>query len=130
VTGSVGEQHFAFLIDSHLPRALAVALTEHGHDAHHLADWLEGAYLNAPDPELLVRAAPESRAIITHDSATLPLDAYALLAAGTSCAGVLVVTRAIGQRDIGGQMRAVMGALRGRSTLADRVIYLQPAGDP
>jgi predicted nuclease of predicted toxin-antitoxin system len=130
VTAPASEPRFAFLVDSHLPRALAVALAERGHDASHLADWLEGAYLHAPDPELLARAAPESRAIITYDSATLPMDAYALLAAGTPCAGVLVVTRAIGQRDIGGQMRAVMQALIGRYTLADQVIYLQPASEP
>jgi hypothetical protein len=67
------------------------------------------------------------RAHRTYDSATLPLDAYALLDAGAPLAGAPVVTRAIGQRDGGGQARAVLRAIEGRSDLIDQVIYLQVA---
>ncbi len=118
---------FAFLIDSHLSRALATALADRGYDAIHLADWWGGAHRNATDAELLAQAAPEGRAIITFDSATLPLDAYAYLDAGTPFAGVLVVTRAIGQRAIGEQVGAVLHAMEGRDSFANQVIYLHPA---
>ena len=116
----------AFLVDSHLPRALATALTERGCDALHLADWRGGAHLNAADSDLLTLAAPEGRAVITYNSATLPLDAYALLDAGAPFAGVLVVTRAIGQRDVGSQARAVLRATQSRAGFVDEVVYLQP----
>ena len=119
----------AFLVDSHLSRALATALTDHGCDARHLADWRDGAYRNATDAELLALAAPEGRTIITFDSATLPLDAYACLDVGTPFPGVLVVTRAIGQRTIGAQVRAVLRAIDDRESRANQVIYLPPASE-
>lgn len=121
---------FSFLIDSHLPRALATSLSALGHDAQHLADWRSGILLNASDAELLTEAGLDERTIITYDSATLPLDAYALLDAGTPFAGVLVLTRSIGQRDIGGQVRAILHALASRTSLAGLVLFVQPADQP
>jgi predicted nuclease of predicted toxin-antitoxin system len=106
---------------------LATALAAQGHDAVHIADWHAGAYLHARDAELLARAAPENRIIVTADSATLPLDAYTLLSTGVAFAGVLVVTRAIGQRDIGALMRAVQRTIASQQTLINQVLYL-PSG--
>ena len=115
-----------FLVDSQLPRALAIALTDAGFDAVHVADWHGGIYRNARDADLLARAALEHRAIITYDLATLPNDAYAMLMAGESFAGVLVVTRSIGQGDVGRQRRAVLAALAEHGHLGNVVVYLRP----
>jgi predicted nuclease of predicted toxin-antitoxin system len=114
-----------FLIDSNLPRALATGLANRGHDAVHLADWHGGLYRNAHDPLLLTLAAAEGRAIVTHDLATFPAEAYAILADGHSFAGVLVVTRGIGRADVGRQVTALLTALAEYGSMTDTVIYLR-----
>lgn len=113
----------ALLVDSQLARALATALRERGHDAIHLADWHGGAHRNARDSDLLRLAALEGRVIITYDRATLPRDAYELLAMGTSFAGVLVVTRSVGQADIGAQLAAIVPEIAGRTHWSNTVVY-------
>jgi predicted nuclease of predicted toxin-antitoxin system len=112
-------------VDSQLPRALATALRQRGHDAVHLADWHAGAYRNAADPDLLRLAVPEQRIIITFDLATLPRDAYQFLADGTPFAGVLVLTHSVGQTDIGAQLAAVLAELSRRSDWDNCVVYAQ-----
>jgi predicted nuclease of predicted toxin-antitoxin system len=124
--GAPEQRATAFLVDSQLPRALAKALAGRGHDALHVADWRGGAHRNARDPDLLALAAREGRAIITYDLTTFPNDAYDLLAAGKPFAGVLVVTRAIGQTDIGRQVAAVAAVIAEYDGFENAVIYLQP----
>lgn len=56
---------------------------------------LEIGMSEATDSELLFRAAPEGRVIVTHDRKTMPWHAADLMSAGKNIAGLIIVPRRI-----------------------------------
>jgi len=74
-----------FLLDMNLPPELAIWLREQGHDAVHVID---GGFGASPDQEILMRAATESRIVISFD-----LDFGDILAAGQQASAGVVLLR-------------------------------------
>ena len=113
------------LLDAHLARALADALARRGYDVVHITTWQAGRWRTVDDETLLVAAAAASRVIITLDAATLPALARRWREEGRSHAGLLVLSSRMNQRDIGGQLAAILAALgeMGEQPWANHVVY-------
>ncbi|HUG13480.1 MAG TPA: DUF5615 family PIN-like protein [Thermomicrobiales bacterium] len=101
----------ALLLDEHLTRALARALNERGVVTEHVATWLGGRLRTADDETILLAAQENGSVLVTLDSATLPALAKGWTSSGRPHAGLLIVSHRISQRDIGGQLNAILKAL-------------------
>jgi predicted nuclease of predicted toxin-antitoxin system len=99
------------LLDAHLARALAEALARRGVDAVHLATWQDGRWRMADDDVVLAAAAAAGRVIVTLDAATLPAIARRWSEEGRPHAGLLVLSSRLNQRDIGGQLEAILATV-------------------
>lgn len=80
-----------FLLDEHLPKAVAFALRRSlaGADACHIADWQNGHWLAEEDPVLLEGLWQDRRILAGYDRATLPGYLAERIAEGKHHAGVI-----------------------------------------
>lgn len=119
------------LLDEHIARQVALqAKAKHSSmDIQSLHDWESGAFLGAPDPEILLEAASQGLTLVTYDQRTLWKHASDLLEAGHDLGGVVFVDdQTIPPNDIGGLMRALVWLMetRGCEVWVNRLIFLTP----
>ena len=119
------------LLDEHI--AKEVALQAHAKrpsmDIQSIHDWESGAFLGAPDPEILLEAGKQRLTLVTYDQRTLWKHATDLLEAGHELGGVVFVDeQTIPPNNIGGLMRALvwLWESRGSEDWRNRLIYLTP----
>jgi|CXWL01.1.fsa_nt_gi hypothetical protein len=55
---------------------------------------------DAPDPQLLLRAAAEGRILLTHDELSMPGHFFALINSGETLEGVVIVPRRLSMREV------------------------------
>ncbi|MCK9487287.1 MAG: DUF5615 family PIN-like protein [Dehalococcoidia bacterium] len=98
-----------FLLDSHLPHALASTLQRWEVDAVHLAIWRDGVLLHEADENILVTSTREQRILVTADRSTVTDLLGALWQADFHHAGVIFVDpERFPHRDIGRVARAIL----------------------
>jgi hypothetical protein len=118
----------ALLLDGHIATAVAVRLRQRWVDVLALAEWHDGAHLDASDDELLRLVRAERRVFATFDVRTVPPLLRVLGDAAVRHGGVVLVSPgAFRQDDVGGLVRALERVARvelpGDAT--DVVIYLR-----
>ena len=118
------------LLESHLPRAVARELARRcpGLEAAHLRSWKAGAFLGAPDPELLAEAATEGLTLVSYDLTTIPSLLRRLAEEGSHHAGVILIDDAtIASSDVGGIVAALAALWRahGGEDWRDRCQFLR-----
>ena len=92
----------------------------------HIADWVEGAYLSAKDPALLMALREANMILVGFDRASLPMHASVLTREGLGHAGVILFRRSVPSVAFGRQARLLAG-LWGEAAgwdWADRIEYL------
>ncbi|MHB0875513.1 MAG: DUF5615 family PIN-like protein [Anaerolineae bacterium] len=120
------------LLDSHLPRALAEQLRHRQMDCLALAEWLEGAYLDATDDALLEACLQEQRILVSGDCRTLPPMLKEWAESGRHHGGVVLIDgRGLRLTDVGALLRALLQLAEtlGRDDWADRTVYLTRGQD-
>jgi hypothetical protein len=120
-----------FLLDSHLP--LAVVPASHAArpscPIHHLAKWMNGAFLHDPDELILSAARDASPWFVTYDVGTIPDSLHRAIERGEPVSSVVLIPRrSIGPTDVGGIVRALVQLYDGDPTLDPTypVVYLRP----
>ncbi len=118
-----------FLLDSHLPRALAEGLRRHDLDTVELSKWRGGDYRNALDSLLLRAAYTERRVLLTFDCHTIPPLSQELAETGQHHAGVVLIGSLTFRSD---DVSGLLGALRNLAAQSgddweDVVVFLRRA---
>jgi hypothetical protein len=118
------------LLESHVPPAVAQELAHrcHGWVVVHLRDWRRGAFLNAPDADLLAEASGEGFTLATYDLKTIPLLLRRLAEEGIHHEGVILIDDAtVSSSDVGGLVRALAALWRahGAEKWQDRCQFLR-----
>lgn len=119
------------LLDEHLSPVIATQVRAHNPAIiiFSLQEWKQGAYMRAPDEEILRAAHGQDLTLVTYDQRTI----WPLLKGwgeqGIAHGGVIFVNRfTLAQEDIGGIVRALLRLweLWGWQEWANQVIYLAP----
>lgn len=118
------------LLDEHMPLALGTALARRTtHEVASLQTWQGGAFLRAKDHQILSAAYADRWTLVTYDVRSIPTLLWQRAAQGIPHAGVIFIDdRTIAQRDVGGQMHALLKLLNrsGHEDWENRVDYLRP----
>ncbi|HEX6819697.1 MAG TPA: DUF5615 family PIN-like protein [Ktedonobacterales bacterium] len=118
------------LLDEHMPLALSPALAgKTTHEVASLQAWQGGAFLHAKDHEILRAAYADGWTLVTYDVRSIPTLLRLWMVQGIPHAGVILIDdHTIAQRDIGGQLRALLKLLTrsGHEDRENRVDYLRP----
>ncbi|MBI4316951.1 MAG: DUF5615 family PIN-like protein [Chloroflexi bacterium] len=116
-----------FLLDSHLPRALAEGLIRHDLDAVELSKWRGGDYRSALDALVLRAAYLERRVLVSFDCRTIPPLLKELAEAGEHHTGVVFISsRTFRSDDVGGLLEALRRlAAQGGGDWEDVIVFLR-----
>jgi hypothetical protein len=115
----------SLLLDAHLSDALAAGLVSRGFDVLHVKDWQGKDLRNASDEEILAAATVVARVVVTRDTKTFPAMAGRWTAAGRAHAGVIVISPRMNNRDIGGELQAIVAIIDevGQQSWENLVVY-------
>jgi hypothetical protein len=75
----------------------------------HIADWKDGAYLLAKDPQLLMVLRESQTVLVGFDRASIPMHAGTLTREGLGHAGVILFRRSVPAVAYGKQARLLVG---------------------
>ena len=75
----------------------------------HIADWKDGAYLSAKDPQLLMALRESQTVLVGFDRASIPMHAGTLTREGLGHAGVILFRRSVPAVAYGKQARLLVG---------------------
>jgi hypothetical protein len=118
------------LLESHFPKAVTRELERRCPDLKviHLRDWKGGAFLGAPDADLLAEAARENLTLVTYDLKAIPPLVRRLAEEGSHHAGVILIDNStIESSDVGGLVAALVALWRthGMEDWTDRCEFVR-----
>lgn len=120
------------LLDEHISPEIAVAVARRckGLRIVSIHTWLDGAFLGAPDPDILLEAAKEQMTLVTYDQRTMWGHIKTLADMELNHSGVLFIDeRTIPPNDLGRLIRALcwLWEERGGEVWLNRTIFLTPS---
>ncbi len=119
----------AFLLDEHIPAAVAQAASRQCHDMKIMAlpHWRSGSFLGATDPEILVGAKQDGLTLVTYDQRTIRPLLKRWAEEGTDHSGLVFVDHlTIAPKEVGKLARALCDLWKSerRANWLNRVVFL------
>jgi hypothetical protein len=96
----------------------------------HISEWMDGAYLSAKDPALLMILREENLVVVGFDRASMAMHAGTLTREGLGHAGVILFRRSVSVVAYGKQARLMVDLWQQEREhdWADRIVYLPHRG--